>query len=136
MQQRTTEGGVMRISGALHVLTMCCAVGGGLSPLVAHAGGSGSTDSTVAEETPALRFQDGPCGLRSLRGQGGQGGQGGGVDLSGVWHCVQHTLLPARFRDTDTDSDSENPALHKKNGLKWGVRVRHDQVLVSVGLKW
>ncbi len=113
------------------MLTLCCAIGGGLSPLAAQADGSRATDSTATERTPAWRFQNGPCGLRSLRGQGGQGG---GADLLGVWHCAQQVLLPARFRAADTDSDS--PALSNKNGLKWGVRVRHDQVLVSVGLKW
>jgi hypothetical protein len=40
--------------------------------------------------------------------------------------------MPARLHDTDSDS----PAFTKNNGLKWGVRVRHDQVLVSVGFKW
>lgn len=120
-----------KLPGVLYALTMCCSVGGGLAPLAAHAGGSSATDSTVADRAPASRFQSGPCGLRSLRGQGGQGG---GADVVGVWHCAQQVLIPARFRDTDTDSDT--PAFTKKNGLKWGVRVHHDKVMVSVGLKW
>lgn len=120
-----------KLPGVLYALTMCCLVGGVMTPLAAHAGGSGATDSTVADGTPALRFQSGPCGLRSLRGPGGQGG---GADVVGVWHCARQVLLPARFRDTDTDSDT--PAFSKKNGMKWGVRVRHDKVLLSVGFKW
>ncbi len=76
-----------------------------------------------------MHLQNGPCGIRALRGQNGQGG---GADLVGVWHCAQQVLMPARFRDSDSDS----PAFTKKNTLKWGVRVRHDQMLVSVGLKW
>ena len=120
-----------QFSGVLYALTMCCSVGGGLSPLAAHADGSNTTDSSVAERTPASRFQSGPCGLRSLRGQGGQGG---GADLVGVWHCAQQVLIPARLRDADTDSESTS--FTKKSGLKWGVRVRHDQVLLSVGFKW
>ena len=74
----------------------------------------------------ALRFQSGTCGLRALRGQGG------GADPVGVWRCAQQVLIPARLRDTDSDG----PVVTKKNALKWGVRVRHDQVLLSVGLKW
>ncbi len=120
-----------QLPGVLYALTMCCSAGAGLSPVTAHAGGSGATDSTIAAATPALRFQRGVCGLRALRGQDGQRG---GADLVGVWHCAQHVLMPARFRDTDEDSAS--PVHSKKNSLKWGVRVRHDQVLVSVGLNW
>ncbi len=122
---------LQQLPGVLYALTMCCSVGGGLLPLAAHAGGASATDSAVAERTPASRIQSGPCGLRALRGQGGQGG---GADIVGVWHCAQQVLIPARFRDTDEDGDS--PVFTNKNGLKWGVRVRHDQVLVSVGLKW
>ena len=118
-----------KLPGVLYALTVCCSVGGGLWPLEAHAGGAGSADVAIADGASALHFQSGPCGLRSLRGQGGQGG---GADLVGVWHCAQQVLMPARLHDTDSDS----PAFTKNNGLKWGVRVRHDQVLVSVGFKW
>ncbi len=129
MTEKHTKQQIQRTAGVAYVLALCCAVAGGLSPRAAQADGSRATD--MAERTPAWRFQNGPCGIRSLRGQGGQGG---GADLLGVWHCAQQVLLPARFRAADADGDS--PALSKKNGLKWGVRVRHDRVLVSVGLKW
>jgi|MudIll2142460700_1097286.scaffolds.fasta_scaffold158363_2 hypothetical protein len=122
---------LQQLPGVLYALTMCCCVGAGLLPLSAVAGGSSTEYATVAEGDPALRLQMGPCGLRSLRGQGGHG-----ADLVGVWHCAQQVLLPARFRDSDNDTDSKNPVFTKKDGLKWGVRVRHDRVLVSVGLKW
>ncbi len=131
MTEKHTKQQIQRAAGVVYVLTLCCAAVGGLSPPAAQADGSRATDSAMAEGTPALRFQNGPCGIRSLRGQGEQGG---GADLLGVWHCAQQILLPARFRAADTDSDS--PSLSKKNGLKWGVRVRHDRVLVSVGFKW
>jgi hypothetical protein len=118
-----------QVPGIFYALTMCCSVGGGLSPFVAHAGGSSAAESTVVEVTPVPRFQGGPCGIRSLRSRSGQGGD---VNPVGIWHCAQRMLMPDRFRDTDSGSAAST----KKNVLNWGVRVRHDQLQVSVGLKW
>lgn len=117
-----------RRSGVLGAWMLCCTVSGLFAPDAAKAEGAGLP---VTEGASSLRLQSGPCGLRSLRGQGGQGG---GADLAGIWQCVQHALLPARFSAAEPDSD--NPAFNKKNSLKFAVRIRQDQVLVTVGLKW
>lgn len=116
---------LQRGQGPLSVVLFCALLGAALTPIAASAEQYGDADALARSDVAAMHFQNGPCGLLSEHGKEG-------ADLRGIWQCARRALLPNRFRDTDSDSS----ALRSRQGPVWRMRVRQDQVMLSIGVKW
>jgi len=121
----------LQLSDVLQALVLFCAVIGALAPIAARADDVDVAGQLNAKARNGSQPQGSTCGLPSLRGEGHLSGA---LDIVGVWHCMQHVVLPERYNDTN--SDSRHPGHDKLNGYKLGVSVRHDHVTLSVGVKW
>ncbi len=121
----------LRLSDVFQALVLCGSIVGMSAPLDARADEAGTAAQMEGKARHANNVQARPCGLPSLRGESGISG---GLDLVGVWRCMQNVVLPERYSDTTTDS--RRPAHDKMDGFKLGLKVRHDQVTLTVGVKW
>ena len=121
----------LQLSNVLRALVLFCPVVVAFLPGHVWADDRGVVDQLEARAHKNIPLPDLFCGLRSLRDERGLSG---GLDLIGAWGCMQNVVMPGRY--SDTNSDNQRPRHNKADDLKLRVRVRHDRVMFSVGVKW